>query len=82
MHFISFSKMGIVPKEWSRWQVLYLKGISKKYLLSLEGRVGEWKGVKSLGLFPPKLRFGTCALKTLPTAIVQEGLGNIAREQF
>lgn len=31
-YFTSFSKMGIVPKEWSRWQVLYLKGISKKYL--------------------------------------------------
>lgn len=50
--------------------------------LSLQGRVGEWKAVKSLGLFPPKLRFGTCAVKTLPTAIMQEGLGNIAREQF
>lgn len=30
VHLISFTKMEMVPKERSRWQVLYLKNISKK----------------------------------------------------
>lgn len=28
VHLISFTKMEMVPKECSRWQVLYLKNIS------------------------------------------------------
>lgn len=30
VHLISFTKVEIVPKDCSRWQVLYLKNISKK----------------------------------------------------